>query len=608
MNLGSTRKILKWISGIILIVAVILIIQSESSIKTKLDDLNRKDLLTQNQYSGMEQQLFQISSLLERISGLLNKHILALSANDKSNFSNRINSYQNKLLNTIYDLEGKLDEDQIQIMDEIKNDVALYITNDMIVQDYSNRGLKKKAWGFIQDSLEQNFNSALTNIDKLNQQLSDSKDRELAKLKGDIAGVEAKADFTLKVAYMLILFSIAGFLFSFFMPSRGKANQRQRDNKRIKTKNRVDSTERNSQTIEGSATVETNYSKSNKIAANVINKPSQDSIQEELRQQNEIAKQRKKMLNEVDKLTSYDTKRDKPSLDFGTYFKNSNKVSELLKSAGELSSSSIVEAQDIALKIAKMGEYEIRKLASYTIKMSRDVQKIIDKNNSALLNNLKNAENTSAELQNIVKNIGRIENLLTGIEGTEDIINSLDNMTVKIGGLNQIKKKHSFEGLTNELKATFQDIENGELEGEETSLNNYEEESIQPSIPDDIDIVTANTSLESLSEEDVSENSTGEEETIENTKSDNASDDLEQDKASSNDGNIGDTPKNAEPQKDQENDVQILSDKELEEALNGIEPPNGITDKVPDNEGNNIKDITDNIDKQADEELMADKD
>jgi hypothetical protein len=437
MNLDGFN-IKRWIGALLLIAAGIMTVVMAVSTNNRVRALNEKGLSLQDDYASSIQKVTQISELLNKIPALEHKHILASSKTEKEKYTSEMTSYQNDLLNRIYSLENELDEESRKYLYEAKEAFAFFTTNTMQVQDYSFKGMRSKAWDYSKSESEPSLKAAIANIDSLRDSMMATNILYKQELEQEAEEVRSSAYNKLYFVLFLIVASIVLFLLpnlksaiSSSKTSPAKPESAIPGPQTGTARSGSGRSDKSEGWMPGSAAkTGEGYPRTRPPGApeglsGIGITP--DDIKNRVTEREENRSRVSRLLNEASELSSRMGPGTADLDNFDKLFDNSRQVTGLLKSISDISTSSIIDAQETTIKLAKVGEYEVRKLAYAALKISKEIQDLMLDNYNKMVASIKEAERFGKELQGTIASVSQVSRVLEEARGSEDLIDSLEN-------------------------------------------------------------------------------------------------------------------------------------------------------------------------------------
>lgn len=456
MNLDGFN-IKRWIGALLLIAAGVMTVVMAVSTNNQIRALNEKGLSLQDDYASSIQKVTQISELLNKIPALEHKHILASSKTEKEKYTGEMTSYQNDLLNRIYNLENELDEESRKYLYEAKEAFAFFTTNTMQVQDYSFKGMRSKAWDYSKSESEPSLKAAIANIDSLRDSMMATNILYKQELEQEAEEVRSSAYNKLYFVLFLIVASIVLFLLPNLKSAIGSSKTAPAEPEPAipgPQTGTARSESGRSDKPEGwmprssAAKAEEGYPRTRPSGApeglsGIGITP--DDIKNRVTQREENRSKVSRLLNEASELSSRMGAGTADLDNFDKLFDNSRKVTRLLKSISDISTSSIIDAQETTIKLAKVGEYEVRKLAYAALKISKEIQDLMLDNYNKMVASIKEAERFGKELQGTIASVSQVSRVLEEARGSEDLIDSLENYMQATGRAETVESRPGME-------------------------------------------------------------------------------------------------------------------------------------------------------------------
>ncbi|MBD3232793.1 MAG: hypothetical protein GF315_03610 [candidate division Zixibacteria bacterium] len=450
---SKLREFKIWLPPLLVLLSVILIVHALVSSNRGMSQINNQIVTVREDIDSTKRHFDYIAEAPQEIVAIINKHILADSQPEKQTYLEEITIIQNNLLDSIYSIEEKLDGSRWGYIDSIKSVVAVFITNHLKAQDFSFNNLRSKAWEVSLSQLEPQSKSISGYVDKLRQSLDNFAETNIADFNEEKERTIFARNVELIIAFVLIAVA-AGLFFtsnrtkSKRLPKKGKLPP----SKPVSTPPKAASNpkpEGKKERPPSYAQSETqkrrhDRSESSFQGANENSKkqteaqPSSDESHNTPDDINDISKTVSKISAASAKNTS-----DVASQFVQTY-QNASKISGLMKSASDISYSSIAEAQELAVKAAKVGENEIRKLVYFTLRLAEETREIMKENDNSITSSIKDVEKTRQELKGIINNVDQVSNLLSQVGGFS---NTVDNSLEE-----ELKRFASSSGINEPIK------------------------------------------------------------------------------------------------------------------------------------------------------------
>ncbi len=450
---SKLREFKIWLPPLLVLLSIILVVHALVSSNRGISQVDNQIITVKEDIDSTKQHLDYISHAPKQVVATVNKHILADSQPEKQTYLEEITILQNNLLDSIYSIEEKLDGSQWGYIDSIKSVVAVFITNHLKAQDFSFNNLRTKAWEVSLSQLEPQSKSIAGFVNKLRQSLDNFAQANIA----DFNKEKESIIFARNIELIIALVSIVAAAGLFFASNRIKSKRLPKKGKLPSSKTvstppkamsnaKSESAKERPRSFAQPETQKQSYDRpENSLRSADKNSENQTEAQpssDEIHNTPDNIKNLSKTVSKISAAGAKDTS-DVASQFVQTY-RNASKISGLMKSASDISYSSIAEAQELAVKAAKVGENEIRKLVYFTLRLAEETREIMKENDNSITSSIKDVEKTRQELKEIINNVDQVSNLLNQVGGFSNTVdNSLDE---------ELRRFASSSGLNEPLK------------------------------------------------------------------------------------------------------------------------------------------------------------
>ncbi|MBD3168627.1 MAG: hypothetical protein GF307_04035 [candidate division Zixibacteria bacterium] len=645
MNQKSVN-VKRWLGALLLAAAGAMTIYMAVSTNSEISKLNDSGLAQQENFAATVDRLNKVTELLNKIPNTEHKHILATSKDEKESFTKELTSNQNELLNQIHELERLLDEENREYLYNAKEAIAFFATNSMQVQEYSYKGYKNRAWELSQKESIPSIDKAMASIDTLRENITEANFANQEELEERANALKAAAYNKL----YLVLFFIAAAFILFLAASLKRLTQSSADSKTsVQERFQKQQTSDFSQVVgEPKKMSEQKSEPEPERASNQTEQ--QDSVNEEINDFNttenqtvldEVStgmnensfsandveakiKEREGAKNQIDGLLNQaaelsgktDSGASTNINDFGKVFDNSLQVTQMLKSVSDMSTSSVAESQEIAIRVAKIGEYEVRKLASCALKVAREIQGLMLNNYNKIIASIQAAQKVGQELQGTIGNVKQVSEVLEQAKGADNIIQSLetymkDNQSAPAGIPSIEAPTVSQPTVQPTQQQQAPPAQQPAAQPEQQQKTGPQESSGGPldSILESDPPAAIEDSQEQTGEQELQQETSQQQAETENTGETEPQTQQTEEQGSGDEGEDDDDfldsltegPRESQD-KPEEQTVEELTDSDIEEALNTSLEDDDDSDE--DESGDPLSDIEESINKQTDENLL----
>jgi len=435
------------IISVLIVVAGALTLQMAYSVYNGLGQTEKGKITLLERKSKIDNHLSRLVNLPESIQGIVNKHIMASTTQEKEAYSVQITRSQNELLDTIYKLDEQLEKEQRSYLEKTKEAVALFITNHSRIQELSFRFQSEGAGQISKNELQQDIGVITDTFRQIRESAELSFQAHLQNLEEERKTIEIVAFIKLAIIITLIIVAVILYL----RKSVKRAPHESKPGVKSSTdlmgeeilknfsqgphqslgKEGISESQPQTDSANRSASLKQGAIQRHNAIMRDLESPGSTNYR--FGQQSNSASPAKNLLGKAAAISMVDIPDGDSCSGLNGVFDDARKVSGLLQAACKESSSSVAEAQDMAIKIAKVGEYEIRRLVSHTLQRCQEIQQIMVDSFERMQVSLLNAEQTRNELQGIIGNVGKVSQLLLQVDGADEIAESLKNLKEQIG-------------------------------------------------------------------------------------------------------------------------------------------------------------------------------